>query len=55
MQRMHAGETAIDEVLVRRLIAAQFPQWSGLGLRRVEPSGTLGRQQAEHQAESETC
>ena len=37
---MHADELAIDEPLVRRLIAEQFPEWSALPLRRVEPQGT---------------
>jgi aminoglycoside phosphotransferase (APT) family kinase protein len=37
---VHADELAIDEPLVRRLIAAQFPEWSALSLRRVEPEGT---------------
>jgi aminoglycoside phosphotransferase (APT) family kinase protein len=40
MARMHAGELEIDEALVRRLVAAQFPRWAGLPLRRIEPSGT---------------
>src|SRR5690348_7248513 len=39
--RMHADELEIDEPLVRRLVAAQFPQWAGLPLRRIEPSGTV--------------
>ncbi|MGW0117650.1 aminoglycoside phosphotransferase family protein [Streptomyces sp. NPDC003327] len=30
----------IDAELVRRLVAAQFPQWSGLGVRRVASAGT---------------
>jgi aminoglycoside phosphotransferase (APT) family kinase protein len=38
---MHADELEIDEPLVRRLVAAQFPQWAGLPLRRIEPSGTV--------------
>ncbi|MFQ1001840.1 aminoglycoside phosphotransferase family protein [Modestobacter sp. SSW1-42] len=29
----------LDEPLVRRLVAAQFPQWSGLPVVRVEPGG----------------
>jgi aminoglycoside phosphotransferase (APT) family kinase protein len=29
----------IDGVLVRRLLCTQFPQWSGLPLRPVEPGG----------------
>ena len=38
---MHADELEIDEALVRRLLAAQLPQWADLPLRRVEPSGTV--------------
>src|ERR1051326_831814 len=41
MARMHAREIEIDEALVRRLVATQFPQWAGLPLHRVEPSGTV--------------
>jgi aminoglycoside phosphotransferase (APT) family kinase protein len=37
---MHADELDLDEALVRRLVAAQFPQWAVLPVRRVEPSGT---------------
>ncbi len=40
-ERMHVDELEIDEGLVHRLLAAQFPQWAGLPLRRVEPSGTV--------------
>jgi aminoglycoside phosphotransferase (APT) family kinase protein len=29
----------IDEMLARRLIAAQFPQWGNLPIRSVEISG----------------
>ncbi|WP_054311060.1 aminoglycoside phosphotransferase family protein [Mesorhizobium sp. 1M-11] len=29
----------IDKALVRRLIAAQFPQWTDLPIRKVEPGG----------------
>jgi aminoglycoside phosphotransferase (APT) family kinase protein len=39
--RMHADELEIDETLVRRLLAEQFPEWAELPLRRVEPSGTV--------------
>jgi aminoglycoside phosphotransferase (APT) family kinase protein len=39
--RMHADELEIDEDLARRLVAAQFPQWAGLPLHRVVPSGTV--------------
>lgn len=38
---MHDGELEIEEALVRRLIAAQFPDWAELSLRPVEPRGTV--------------
>ncbi len=38
---MHIGELEIDEALVRRLLREQFPEWVGLPLRRIEPSGTV--------------
>ncbi|NLS78459.1 MAG: aminoglycoside phosphotransferase family protein [Chloroflexi bacterium] len=38
--RMHADEIDTDETLVARLLAAQFPQWAGLPIRRVPSSGT---------------
>jgi len=38
---MHADEFPISEALVERLLAAQFPRWADLPLRRVEPSGTV--------------
>jgi len=41
MARMHADELQIEEALVRRLLAEQFPRWADLPLRRVEPSGTV--------------
>lgn len=40
MARMHADELEIDETLVARLLAAQFPEWGGLPLRAIEPTGT---------------
>ena len=40
MPAMHEGEVAIGEKLARRLLAAQFPQWSDLALQPVEPAGT---------------
>jgi aminoglycoside phosphotransferase (APT) family kinase protein len=40
MAKMHADEAEIDESLVRRLLTAQFPEWAGLPLARVESSGT---------------
>ncbi|MEV0121419.1 phosphotransferase [Streptomyces sp. NPDC050703] len=39
-QQMHADEAATDETLVRRLVAAQFPAWAGLPVRRVDTAGT---------------
>ncbi|MFG3347154.1 aminoglycoside phosphotransferase family protein [Streptomyces sp. NPDC048018] len=30
----------LDETLVRRLVAAQFPQWAGLPVREVDSAGT---------------
>ena len=41
MARMHDDEIEIDEAVVRRLLAAQFPQWADLPLRLVEPRGTV--------------
>jgi aminoglycoside phosphotransferase (APT) family kinase protein len=40
MARMHIDEREIDELRVRRLVDQQFPQWAGLPVRRIEPSGT---------------
>lgn len=37
---MHPDEVDVDESLVRRLLVEQFPKWTDLPLRRVEPSGT---------------
>lgn len=37
---MHEGEVPISDGLVRDLIAAQAPRWSGLPLRRVPSDGT---------------
>jgi aminoglycoside phosphotransferase (APT) family kinase protein len=37
---MHADELATDAGLVRRLLAAQFPQWEDLPLEPVPSSGT---------------
>lgn len=41
MTRMHLDELELDEQLVRRLLAEQFPEWAGLQLRRVRPDGTV--------------
>ncbi|HEY2209857.1 MAG TPA: aminoglycoside phosphotransferase family protein [Gaiellaceae bacterium] len=38
---MHADELELDEALVRRLLAEQFPEWQELPLQRIEPSGTV--------------
>jgi aminoglycoside phosphotransferase (APT) family kinase protein len=38
--KLHADELEIDEPLVRRLLAEQFPHWDSAPLRRIEPSGT---------------
>ncbi len=37
---MHENEVDVDVDLVRRLVDTQFPEWSGLELRIVEPWGT---------------
>jgi aminoglycoside phosphotransferase (APT) family kinase protein len=41
MARMHVDELEIDEALVRRLLAEQFPEWADLPLSRVAPDGTV--------------
>lgn len=41
MTKMHLDEIEIDQALVRRLLAEQFPEWSELPLRRVRPDGTV--------------
>jgi aminoglycoside phosphotransferase (APT) family kinase protein len=38
---MHPGMHPIDDDLVRRLIAGQFPQWAGLALRRLRSGGPV--------------
>ncbi|MEU8772882.1 aminoglycoside phosphotransferase family protein [Streptomyces sp. NPDC048606] len=37
---MHADEVDIDEALVERLVAAQFPQWADLPVTAVRSAGT---------------
>jgi aminoglycoside phosphotransferase (APT) family kinase protein len=39
--RMHADEVDIDDELVRRLIAEQFPRLTGLPIRAVRSTGTV--------------
>lgn len=41
MGRMHADGTYTDEALVRRLLAAQFPDWADLPVERVGSHGTV--------------
>jgi aminoglycoside phosphotransferase (APT) family kinase protein len=38
--KMHADEIETDVVLVRRLLAGQFPQWAGLAIAPVVSYGT---------------
>jgi aminoglycoside phosphotransferase (APT) family kinase protein len=38
--KMHVDELATDEGLVRRLLAAQFPQWAGLPIEALPFGGT---------------
>ncbi|WP_031477091.1 aminoglycoside phosphotransferase family protein [Streptomyces bicolor] len=38
--KMHPDELDIDEELVSRLVAEQFPQWAGLAVVRVASAGT---------------
>jgi aminoglycoside phosphotransferase (APT) family kinase protein len=39
-RRMHADEVDTDASLARRLLAAQFPRWSGLPIATVDSAGT---------------
>ncbi|GAA3549866.1 aminoglycoside phosphotransferase family protein [Kribbella ginsengisoli] len=41
MGRMHANEALIDDELVLRLVAGQFPRWSGLAVAEIPSSGTV--------------
>jgi aminoglycoside phosphotransferase (APT) family kinase protein len=38
--KIHADQIEIDELLVRRLLAEQFPQWASLPMTAVPTSGT---------------
>jgi len=38
---MHADELHTDVALVRRLLAAQFPEWAALPIERISSSGTV--------------
>ncbi|MFF2078820.1 aminoglycoside phosphotransferase family protein [Kitasatospora sp. NPDC058162] len=37
---MHADEVDLDKALVRRMVAAQFPQWAALPVELVDSAGT---------------
>ena len=39
--KMHDDEMNINVALVRRLVAAQFPQWANLPVKPVEMDGTV--------------
>jgi aminoglycoside phosphotransferase (APT) family kinase protein len=39
--QMHPGMHPIDDALVRRLVAGQFPQWAGLAVERWASGGTV--------------
>ncbi|MBO6702487.1 MAG: aminoglycoside phosphotransferase family protein [Pseudomonadales bacterium] len=39
-QTLHDNEIPVDGLLVQRLVAAQFPNWSGLPLKQLEASGS---------------
>jgi aminoglycoside phosphotransferase (APT) family kinase protein len=41
MSKMHEHEIPTDAGLVRRLVAAQFPEWAELSIERVGSSGTV--------------
>ncbi|MGC0415891.1 aminoglycoside phosphotransferase (APT) family kinase protein [Embleya sp. AB8] len=41
MSTMHPTQHPIDDRLVRRLVAGQFPQWAGLPVRRFPSGGTV--------------
>jgi aminoglycoside phosphotransferase (APT) family kinase protein len=38
---MHANEALIDDDVVLRLVAGEFPQWSGLAVTEIPSSGTV--------------
>ena len=39
-EKMHVDQLDIDESLVRRLLAGQFPHWADLSIARVKSAGT---------------
>lgn len=40
-QEMHPAQQPVDEDLVRRLVAGQFPRWAGPAVRRFPSGGTV--------------
>ncbi|MGW1163517.1 aminoglycoside phosphotransferase family protein [Streptomyces sp. NPDC002513] len=40
-ERLHPGQYPVDDDLVRRLIAGQFPRWAGLAVERFPSGGTV--------------
>src|SRR5207237_3594313 len=40
-RKMHADELHTDVALVRRLVAAQLPEWAALPIVRISSSGTV--------------
>jgi aminoglycoside phosphotransferase (APT) family kinase protein len=41
--RLHDGEIEIDDGIVRRLLAGQFPELAGLDVREIHSTGTVNR------------
>ena len=39
--QLHPGQHPIDDDLIQRLIASQFPQWAGLAVERFPSGGTV--------------
>lgn len=43
MTRLHDNQIDLPDALVRELVDAQFPQWAGEALRRIDSAGTIHR------------
>lgn len=43
MPRLHDAQIDVPDAVVRSLVNAQFPQWSGLALRPLASDGTINR------------
>ena len=41
MSKMHIDEIEVDQVTVKNLIRAQFPEWSHLPIKKLKTSGTV--------------